>query len=99
MAEKNYDQINRVVIDRETKSFERRRAQAEAAEEQLGAFIKKALKNPETMNNLAKQGVDVAKNRHTLNDYVKKGSSGEGYGIVDEEGLITGLEDRPWERD
>lgn len=98
MAEKNYNQIDRVVFDRETKAHERKRAQAESAEEQLGAFIKKALKNPETMNNLAKQGVDVAKNKHTLNDYIKRNSSGEGYGIV-EEGVVTGLEERPWERD
>lgn len=98
MAEKNYDQVNKTLIDRESRSWERKRAQAESAEEQLGAFIKKALKNPETLNNLAKQGVDVAKNKHTLNDYVKRGSSGEGYGIV-EEGLITGLEERPWERE
>lgn len=98
MSEGKYDAANSAVISRWSRENDKRIANGEAAQENLGKFLKEAMRNPNTMKNLAKQGVEVAKERHTLDKFMKKGSGREGYNIYDEPD-VTGFEPRPWEQD
>ena len=99
------DRQHSKVLDREERAWEKNKELVEAMAVQSRKFIAEALRNDLTKQNLAKEGYD-ANSRYKNgadNDLRNRMDRIDGYGGVykgyDDQEIITGLEDRPWERD
>ncbi len=96
------DRQHEMVINREERKFEKAKAKAEAYEETMKKTIAAILRDERTSKNVARDAMKATKdpNRREIMSG-KAGSGGYFDNKVDgigEEDVITGREDRPWER-
>jgi hypothetical protein len=95
MAEKDgsgFDDRRTMAIAKEERRLENRQVKAEAAEESLGDLIKKALKQEDQKQALAKDCLDGVKGN-------KQGKLEQaGFGAL-REGEVTGYEEYPWDNE
>ena len=89
---------DRMAIERERMNLERLKNSKDAHERNLKESLKSALQDASTRKNVARDIVAASKGRQAdpLTEAISK--RGGASHVVDDE-LITGFEDRPWERD
>lgn len=97
--DKDYSRQHEAILAEERATINKRKAKAEAYEENFKKFIEEAFKNPNTKKNVGKDAYNAGKASESGQgprfDKYEHGFSG---GVVEEE--FTGFsEERPWERD
>jgi hypothetical protein len=98
MAEKNYDAQNSATIRREEAAWERKKAKAEALEENCKNTLANLMKQDTQKRAVARDMKDATADRDRLEKIKSKVEGGEGIFFNDDE-VITGIDmDRPWER-
>ncbi len=98
----NEDRQHERVIDREEKKFERAKAKAEAYEQTMVKTIAAYLKDVNTRKNVAQDAMQATKEPSRREAMLDKAGAGGFFDNlpdgIGEEDVITGYEDRSWER-
>jgi len=98
MAEKNYDAQDSATMRREEAAWERKKAKAEALEENCKNTLASLMKADNQKRAVARDMKDATEHRDRLKEIESKVQGGEGLYFDDDE-VITGINmDRPWER-
>lgn len=97
MQNNNDDTRGQATLDREERKLDRQKAKASSLEANMREQIAAFMSNETTKKSIAKDAMSATKDpsRKATMDNTSQGRFGSGDGIDE---IITGKEDRPWER-